>query len=110
MALWKVKVTVRVDEVLEFEREIEADSKKLAESAAEDAVSDEEIYEALKEKDACALASWDCEAETEEKQCEICDEYFPAEELKDGLCEDCAPVEEDDEEGNDEDDEEEVAE
>jgi predicted Zn-ribbon and HTH transcriptional regulator len=99
MAEWKVKVEVRIDEVLEFERTIEADSQLEAEGAAEDEISDDEIYDALKEKDACALASWECHAETDEIQCKGCDVLFPADELDaNGECEECRTDEDDEEE------------
>lgn len=67
MPKWNVKVKVRVDEVLEFERVIEAEDKAKAEYAAEETIGEEDVFEKLKECDAVARASFDAEAEQQQE-------------------------------------------
>jgi hypothetical protein len=65
MKKWNVKVKVRVDEVVEFDRVVETETKEQAIYLAEETIGDYDVYEALKEKDAVALASFESEAEEE---------------------------------------------
>jgi hypothetical protein len=96
---WRVTVSVNLDETLEFERVVDADSREEAESNAMEDVSDEDVLNALKDKNAVESADWNGDAETDGKPCEKCDVYFEANELnEDDLCEDCAPDDEDEEE------------
>lgn len=106
MAMWTVQVKAKVDMILEFEREVEADSELEAEMAAENAISEEELLEAIKNDDVVTGTWFDCDATTEEVGCNGCSTLFPKDDLDaDGNCEECR--EEDEEEDEDEDEEEE---